>query len=114
MRETRQNYQKAKTGIENFKTKRAEKQLQKQSVNPVGKQSIRTLEHTAKTSIKTTKEAAVIAQKTAKTTAKATQKAAQAAKKSGGRGFYKCQYKNVAFLSYKNVEKPTFLYDIFI
>lgn len=36
VRETRQNYQKAKTGIENFKTKRAEKQLQKQSVNPVG------------------------------------------------------------------------------
>ena len=34
VRETRQNYQKAKTGIENFKTKRAEKQLQKQSVNP--------------------------------------------------------------------------------
>lgn len=28
VRETRQNYQKAKTGIENFKTKRAEKQLQ--------------------------------------------------------------------------------------
>ena len=28
-----------------IKTKRAEKQLQKQSVNPVGKQSIRTLEH---------------------------------------------------------------------
>ena len=49
MRETRQNYQKAKTGIENFKTKRAEKQLQKQSVNPVGKQSIRTLERTEKT-----------------------------------------------------------------
>lgn len=34
VRETRQNYQKAKTGIENFKIKRAEKQLQKQSVNP--------------------------------------------------------------------------------
>lgn len=49
VRETRQNYQKAKTGIENFKTKRAEKQLQKQSVNPVGKQSIRTLERTEKT-----------------------------------------------------------------
>ena len=49
VRETRQNYQKAKTGIKNFKTKRAEKQLQKQSVNPVGKQSIRTLEHTEKT-----------------------------------------------------------------
>ena len=46
VRETRQNYQKAKPGIENFKTKRAEKQLQKQSVNPVGKQSIRTLERT--------------------------------------------------------------------
>ena len=87
VRETRQNYQKAKTGIENFKTKRAEKQLQKQSVNPVGKQSIRTLEHTAKTSIKTTKEAAVIAQKTAKTTAKATQKAAQAAKKAAAEDF---------------------------
>ena len=29
-------------------------------------------------------------------------------------GFYcKCQYKNVVFLSYKNVGKPTFLYDIF-
>lgn len=28
VRETRQNYQKAKTGIENFKTKHAEKQLQ--------------------------------------------------------------------------------------
>lgn len=26
----------------------------------------------------------------------------------------KCQYKNVAFLSYKNVGKPTRLYDIFI
>ena len=49
VRETRQNYQKAKRGIENFKTKRAEKQLQKQSVNPVGKQSIRTLERTEKT-----------------------------------------------------------------
>ena len=36
---------KAKTEIENFKTKCAEKQLQKQPVNPVGKQSIRTLEH---------------------------------------------------------------------
>lgn len=36
---------------------------------------------TAKTSIKTTKEAAIIAQKTAKTTAKATQKAVQMAKK---------------------------------
>ena len=35
-----------------------------------------------RTSIKTTKEAAVIAQKTAKTTAKATQKAAQTAKKA--------------------------------
>ena len=49
VRGTRQNYQKAKTGIENFKTKRAEKQLQKQSVNPVGKQSIRTMERTEKT-----------------------------------------------------------------
>jgi TPP-dependent pyruvate/acetoin dehydrogenase alpha subunit len=26
----------------------------------------------------------------------------------------KCQYKIVVYLSYKNVEKPTFLYDIFI
>ena len=26
----------------------------------------------------------------------------------------KCQYKNVAFISYKNVGKPTRLYDIFI
>ena len=49
VRETRQNYQKAKTGIENFKSKRVEKQPQKQSVNPVGKQIIRTLERTEKT-----------------------------------------------------------------
>ena len=27
--------------------------------------------------------------------------------------YCKCQYKNVVFLSYKNVEKPTRLYDIF-
>ena len=90
VRGTRQNYQKAKTGIENFKTKRAEKQLQKQSVNPVGKQSIRTLERTEKT-IKqsarsagntTVKTVSKGAQKTAKTTAKATQKAAQTAKKA--------------------------------
>ena len=25
----------------------------------------------------------------------------------------KCQYKNVGFVSYKHVGKPTFLYDIF-
>ena len=28
-------------------------------------------------------------------------------------GGCKCQYKNVVFLSYKHVEKPTRLYDIF-
>lgn len=28
--------------------------------------------------------------------------------------YCKCQYKNVVFLSYKNVGKPTRLYDIFL
>ena len=101
VRETRQNYQKAKTGIENFKTKRAEKQLQKQSVNPVGKQSIRTLEHTEKTikqsarsagntTVKTVSKGATntvqrsvkTAEQTAKTSIKTTKEAAIIAQKT--------------------------------
>lgn len=100
VRETRQNYQKAKTGIENFKTKRAEKQLQKQSVNPVGKQSIRTLERTEKTikqsarsagntTVKTVSKGATntvqrsvkTAEQTAKTSIKTTKEAAIIAQK---------------------------------
>lgn len=49
MRETRQNCQKVKRGVENSKTKRAEKQLQRRSVNPAGRQSVRTLKRTEKT-----------------------------------------------------------------
>ena len=101
VRETRQNYQKAKTGIENFKTKRAEKQLQKQSVNPVGKQSIRTLERTEKTikqsarsagntTVKTVSKGATntvqrsvkTAEQTAKTSIKTTKEAAVIAQKT--------------------------------
>ena len=101
VRETRQNYQKAKTGIENFKTKRAEKQLQKQSVNPVGKQSIRTLERTEKTikqsarsagntTVKTVSKGATntvqrsvkTAEQTAKTSIKTTKEAAIIAQKT--------------------------------
>ena len=104
VRETRQNYQKAKTGIENFKTKRAEKQLQKQSVNPVGKQSIRTLEHTEKTikqsarsagntTVKTVSKGATntvqksvkTAEQTAKTSIKTTKEAAIIAQKTAKR-----------------------------
>jgi hypothetical protein len=101
VRETRQNYQKAKTGIENFKTKRAEKQLQKQSVNPVGKQNIRTLERTEKTikqsarsagntAVKTVSKGATntvqrsvkTAEQTAKTSIKTTKEAAIIAQKT--------------------------------
>ena len=101
VRETRQNYQKAKTRIENFKTKRAEKQLQKQSVNPVGKQSIRTLERTEKTikqsarsagntTVKTVSKGATntvqrsvkTAEQTAKTSIKTTKEAAIIAQKT--------------------------------
>ena len=101
VRETRQNYQKAKTGIENFKTKRAEKQLQKQSVNPVGKQNIRTLERTEKTikqsarsagntTVKTVSKGATntvqrsvkTAEQTAKTSIKTTKEAAVIAQKT--------------------------------
>ena len=61
VRETKQNYQKAKTGIENFKAKRAEEQLKKQSIKTAesqaqkqavrtgGSQSIKTLEPVDKT-----------------------------------------------------------------
>lgn len=101
VRETKQNYQKTKTGIENFKTKRAEKQLQKQSVNPVGKQSIRTLECTEKTikqsarsagntTVKTVSKGATntvqrsvkTAEQTAKTSIKTTKEAAIIAQKT--------------------------------
>ena len=101
VRETRQNYQKAKRGIENFKTKRAEKQLQKQSVNPVGKQRIRTLECTEKTikqsarsagntTVKTVSKGATntvqrsvkTAEHTAKTSIKTTKEAAVIAQKT--------------------------------
>ena len=101
VRETRQNYQKAKTGIENFKSKRVEKQPQKQSVNPVGKQIIRTLERTEKTikqsarsagntTVKTVSKGATntvqrsvkTAEQTAKTSIKTTKEAAIIAQKA--------------------------------
>lgn len=58
VRETKQNYQQAKTGIENFKAKRAEEQLKKQSVKraegQVQRQSIKTVENQAqKQSVRT-------------------------------------------------------------
>lgn len=49
VRETRKNYHTAKDGLENFKNKRAEKQLKKQAVNRSGKQSIKVMEQTEKT-----------------------------------------------------------------
>lgn len=87
---TKENIYKAKDDIENFKAKRAEKALQKQSQNIGGKtvrtaeksaeKTVKTAEKTAKTAIKTSQQAAKAAQKTAKASAKAAQKAAQAAK----------------------------------
>lgn len=50
VRETRNNYQKAKSSIESFKNKRAEKQLKRQSLNRTGKQSIKAVEQTEKPS----------------------------------------------------------------
>lgn len=101
VRETRNNYQKAKSSIESFKNKRAEKQLKRQSLNRTGKQSIKAVGQTEKTvrqsarssgrkTIKTaTKGTAKTAQKTvktaeqtAKTTIKTTQQAAKAANKT--------------------------------
>ena len=111
VRETKQNYQKAKTGIENFKMKRAEQQLErqsiktaegqvqrqavktaesqthKQSVRTAGKQSIRTLEPAEK-SIKQSARSAgnssiKFAEKSAaKTTQKTVKTAEQTAKTS--------------------------------
>ena len=47
VRETRQNYQKAKTGIENFKMKRAEQQLERQSIKTAESQAQRQMVNTA-------------------------------------------------------------------
>ena len=47
IRETRQNYQKAKTGIENFKMKRAEQQLERQSIKTAESQAQRQMVNTA-------------------------------------------------------------------
>ena len=98
---TRDNYYKAKEGIQNFKEKRASQSLEKQSVNRHGKGSIKTVEQTQKTvkesarsagkkTIKTTTKGATktasksvkTAEKTAKTTIKTTQQAAKTAQKT--------------------------------
>ena len=47
IRETRQNYQKAKTDIENFKMKRAEQQLERQSIKTAESQAQRQMVNTA-------------------------------------------------------------------
>ena len=47
VRETKQNYQKAKTGIENFKMKRAEQQLERQSIKTAESQAQRQMVNTA-------------------------------------------------------------------
>ena len=47
VRETRENYQNAKTGIENFKMKRAEQQLERQSVKTAESQAQRQMVNTA-------------------------------------------------------------------
>ena len=73
VRETRENIHKAKDGIENFKNKRAEEQLER-TVNRSGKQSIKTVEQTQKTVKQSAKSAG---KKTVKTTAKGTAKTAQ-------------------------------------
>lgn len=101
VRETRKNYQKTKDGIDNFKQKRAEKQLRQQSVNRTGQQSIKAVEQTEKTvkqsarssgkktiktatkgTAKTAQKSVKTAEQTAKTTIKTTQQAAKTAKKT--------------------------------
>lgn len=101
VRETRKNYHTAKDGLENFKNKRAEKQLKKQAVNRSGKQSIKVMEQTEKTvkrsarssgektiktfakgTAKTAPKSVKTAEHTAKTTIKTTQQAAKTAQKT--------------------------------
>ena len=98
---TRENYQKAKDSIQNFKEKRASQSLERQSVNRHGKGRIKTVGQTQKTvkesarsagkkTIKTTTKGATktasksvkTAEKTAKTTIKTTQQAAKTAQKT--------------------------------
>lgn len=98
---TKENIHKAKDGIENFKAKRAEKALQKQSQN-IGGKTVRTAEKSAektvkqsarsagkktiktvgKGSAKTATKSVKTAEKTAKTAIKTSQQAAKAAQKT--------------------------------
>ena len=98
---TKENIHKAKDGIENFKAKRAEKALQKQSQN-IGGKTVRTAEKSAektvkqsassagkktiktvgKGSAKTAAKSVKTAEKTAKTAIKTSQQAAKAAQKT--------------------------------
>lgn len=101
VRETRKNYHTAKDGLENFKNKRAEKQLKKQAVNRSGKQSVKVMEQTEKTvkqsvrssgektiktiakgTAKTAPKSVKTAEQTAKTTIKTTQQAAKTVQKT--------------------------------
>ncbi len=98
---TKENIYKAKDGIENYKAKRAEKALQKQSQN-IGGETVRTAEKSAektvkqsassagkktiktvgKGSAKTATKSVKTAEKTAKTAIKTSQQAAKAAQKT--------------------------------
>ena len=98
---TKENIHKTKDGIENFKAKRAEKALQKQSQN-IGGKTVRTAEKSAektvkqsassagkktiktvgKGSAKTAAKSVKTAEKTAKTAIKTSQQAAKAAQKT--------------------------------
>ena len=101
VKETKQNIAKTKDGIQNFKAKRAEKALQKQSQN-IGGKTVRTAEKSAektvkqsarsagkktiktvgKGSAKTAAKSVKTAEKTAKTAIKTSQQAAKAAQKT--------------------------------
>ena len=98
---TKENIRKAKDGIENFKTKRAEKALQKQSQN-IGGKTVKTAEKSAEKTVKqsarsagkktiktvgkgtakTASKSVKTAEKTAKTAIETSQQAAKAAQKT--------------------------------
>lgn len=98
---TKENFVKAKDGVQKFKEKRAAKAMERQTVNWNGQKSVKAVEQTQKTvkesarstgkktiktatksTAKTAKKSVKTAEKTAKTTIKTTQQAAKAAQKT--------------------------------
>ena len=102
VRETKQNYQKTKTGIENFKMKRAEQQLERQSIktaeNQAQKQAVKTAEGQAQ------KQSVRIAGKQSIRTLEPVEKSIKQSARSAGNSSIKFAEKSAAKTTQKTVK----------